>query len=120
MTDQEIVQFAKKLVDAGVQLNAVYEPIGCQFGLRPSDLVPWLKDRDGFFASECGLDKPEYVAWKDFMAHGRPCGAQTRSGPCRRPVKGSAGLSPQEFARRHAEGTLLCSRHLKPLERPGA
>lgn len=117
MTDQEITQFAKKLMDAGVRLNATYEPIGCEFGLRPSDLVAYLQDRDAFFAAECGLEKDEYVAWKAFMKAGRPCAHHGGRAPCPRPAKASAGLSPQEFARRRVEGSLLCSRHMAGKDR---
>lgn len=117
MTDQDIIQFGKKLVEAGIQLNANYEPIGCQFGLRPSDLVPYLRDRDAFFAAECGMDKADYLAWKAFMNGGRKCGAKTRSGACTHPVKGSAGMSPQEFLSRREEDSLSCSRHLSLKDR---
>lgn len=116
MNDQDITAVVKKLVDAGIQLNAVYEPIGCSFCMRPADVAPYLRDRDAFFAAECGLDKADYVEWKRFMEGSRLCGAIGPHGQCKRPVKESAGLSPQEFTRRKAEGTLLCSVHLKAHE----
>ncbi len=112
MNDQELTRLAATLVEAGVQLNAVYEPIGCMFFLRPSDVAPYLKDRDLFFANECALDKADYVAWKRFMAEGRPCMHKGARGGCARPSKDSRGISPQEYARRRDEGTLLCSRHM--------
>ncbi|HOX92228.1 MAG TPA: hypothetical protein PLC54_04845 [Spirochaetales bacterium] len=117
MSDQEIQQLVKRLTEAGIQLNACYEPIGCQFCLRPSDVLPYLKDRDGFFAGECGIEKSDYQAWKRFMAEGRPCGAPTAKGSCSRPAKASADLSPQEYVRRRDEGSLLCYSHLNGSKR---
>jgi hypothetical protein len=112
MNDQEIIRLAKTLVEAGIQLNAVYEPIGCMFCLRPSDLAPFLKDRELFFANECALEKADYTAWKRFISEGRPCAHRGHRGPCKRPAKDSRGISPQEYVRRRNEGTLLCSKHL--------
>lgn len=118
MSDQEVLQLVKRLTEAGIQLNATYEPIGCQFCLRPSDVLPFLKDRDDFFAGECGMAKADYQAWKRYMAKGRPCGAPTAKGACSRPAKASSDLSPQEYLRRRNEGTLLCHRHLDGAKRP--
>ena len=112
MTDQELTQFAKTLQDAGIQMHAVYEPIGCSFCLRPSDVAPFVRDRDGFFAGECALEKSTYVEWKEFMAGERKCSAATAHGGCGNVVKDSAALSPQEYARRKDEGTLLCAYHM--------
>ncbi|TFG79465.1 MAG: hypothetical protein E4H20_11970, partial [Spirochaetales bacterium] len=86
MTDQEITQAAKQFIDSGIQLDAIYEPIGCMFCLRASDVGPFIRDRDTFFAYECGLSKAEYMEWKIFMASGRTCSATSLRGPCRRPA----------------------------------
>lgn len=111
MTDKELAAAAKALIEAGIQLNAIYEPIGCTFGLRPSDLGPFMRDRDQFFADECAVSKDEYRAWRRFMAEGRPCSHIGDRGPCRGITRDSRGLSPQDYARRRAEGSLVCGRH---------
>ncbi len=61
MGDKELQLIAKRLIDAGIHLNATYEPIGCLFTLKLSDLPGFLADRDLFFATECGMDKTTYL-----------------------------------------------------------
>ncbi len=113
MGDQELLVLAKKLIDAGIQLNAIYEPIGCLFTLKLSDLPPFMEDKDSFFASECGLDKATYLSWKTYVREGCPCTVQGKRGPCKRQAAKTSSISPQEFALRKREGSLVCSRHAK-------
>ncbi len=116
MTDQEISQFAKRLQDAGIQLTAVYEPIGCNFGLRAGDLPLYLRDRDEFFAQECAVTKTEYQDWKAYVKAGRPCFHQGKSGACGQSAAKTAEISPHDYVERKKIGNLLCSRHQKEKE----
>jgi hypothetical protein len=121
MTDREMIAFVKKLNDAGIQLIAEYEPIGCNFGLRAADLPHFLRDKNDFFASECAMSKQAYLEWKAFMRSGRPCQHKGRLGACARQVAKSAELSPGDYMTRRKLETLLCARHLREREeRQGA
>jgi len=113
MADQELIITAKKLIDAGIQLSAIYEPIGCLFTLKLSDLPDFMADKDSFFAAECGLDKAVYVEWKAFVRGGCLCTVRGRRGPCSSRALKTGDISPQEYALRMREGSLLCSRHAK-------
>jgi len=116
MTDREMIAFAKKLNDAGIQLIAEYEPIGCNFGLRAADLPHFLRDKNDFFANECAMSKHDYAEWKAFMRSGRRCQHKGKAGDCARQVAKSAELSPNDYVSRRKVGTLLCARHLKERE----
>lgn len=113
MKDQDIMALVMQMNSKGIQLSARYEPIGCSFTLKPSDVASFIKDRDGFFANECGLSREEYREWKKYMIEGRLCGAPTKSGTCKRPAKNSATLSPQEYHARKNDGTLMCGQHIQ-------
>jgi len=115
MGDKELIAFAKKLIDAGIHLNATYEPIGCLFTLKLSDLSAYLEDRDSFFAAECGLDKESYLGWKAFVREGCPCTADVQKGRCKSQAARTGNISPQEYALRMREGSLLCPRHAKKI-----
>lgn len=114
MEDRNLVELATRLAAAGVQLTANYEPIGCPFGLKPSDIPLFLSDRDAFFARECAVEPELYREWRAFAAAGCRCTAKrSDGGACRNGVRGAATLSPQEYARRKAAGDLTCARHAK-------
>ncbi len=113
MGDKELIELAKKLIDAGIQLNASYEPIGCMFTLKLSDLPGFLEDRDSFFAAECGLVKEVYLGWKAYVRDGCLCTAEGSKGRCKSQAAKTSEISPQEYALRMREGSLLCSRHAK-------
>jgi hypothetical protein len=114
MNDTDLAQFAKALNKAGIQLQAIYEPIGCEFFLKPSDVAAFLNDKDAFFAAECGLSKADYVDWKRFIAGGCACTARRKDGtPCKRKAKGGEELSPQDYVERKKAGTLVCGFHSK-------
>lgn len=119
MTDREVIAFVKKLNDAGIQLVAEYEPIGCNFGLKASDIPLFLRDKDEFFANECAMDKKDYAEWKAFMRSGRICRHAGKLGACAQQVAKSSELSPNDYVSRRKIGTLLCSRHLKEREERG-
>ncbi len=115
MSDKDLLTLAKKLIDAGIQLNATYEPIGCLFTLKLSDLPGFLEDRDAFFAAECGLDKEVYLAWKAYIREGCLCVAEGQNGRCKSQAAKTHDISPQEYALRMREGSLVCSRHAKKI-----
>lgn len=112
MQDEVILQLLKELNAKGIQLHAIYEPIGCDFCLKASDVPAFLKDRIQFFASECGLSREDYVEWREYVKSGCHCGASIKTGTCSRQINSWRTLKPHEYFERKKAGTLLCSRHL--------
>ncbi|THB62577.1 MAG: hypothetical protein D6B26_07535 [Spirochaetaceae bacterium] len=97
-----------------IQTEAIYEPIGCTFHPSPQDIVSMIRDRDAFFANECGISKSEYQDWKKCVAGGFQCTAHNKQGEqCRKRISGYRDLSPQQFVERKKNGTLKCAIHLK-------
>lgn len=112
ISPQQIQQVVHALNQNGIQTEAIYEPIGCSFHPSPQDIVAMIKDRDAFFAAECGITKEDYIAWKQFIAEGCRCTSQTRKGvQCRNRIRNYQDLSPQNFVKRRKADDLHCSVH---------
>jgi hypothetical protein len=120
MNGKEIEAIAQAMNVAGIRLTARYEPIGCDFCLKPSDISDFLSDRFAFFARECGLSREEYLEWRKFIRSGAPCLHSGRGISCGKTIAGASSCTPQEYFIKKRKGLLLCSSHLRKMRKEGS